>query len=274
MPFIYLFGWLTVQPLRLIWSELNSETLSLIGTFLTFIYFLLLLPSWIKLRWGKTTPWIYIGIKPLKKINILSLLFKGFCLSLILISLVLFPLLCGSWIESFSSISRFSLINAISLGLGVGIAEELIFRGWLLTEISKLLGPRLGIFIQAMIFSLAHIRFKLDAIDLIPLLLGLFLLGVVLATRRIIDNGSLWGSIGIHGGLVGIWFAINSGLINFSVNTPSWLIGPGDPMPNPIGGCVAIAILIVIIFYQRNAFSRLGRFSLETCKASSKGAIP
>ena len=274
MPLIYLFGWLSVQPLMLIWGEINADTLSLIGTFLTFIYFILLLPSWMSSRWSQTKPWIYIGINSLKKINIIVSFFKGIWLSLLLILLVLFPLFCGSWIQDFDSISRFSFINAIALGLGVGIAEELIFRGWLMTEMCNLLGPRLGIIVQAIIFSLAHIRFKLDFLDLIPLLLGLFLLGIVLAIRRVIDNGSLWGSIGIHGGLVGIWFAINSGLINFSVNTPSWLIGPGEPIPNPIGGLVAITALIVIIIYQRNAFSRIGRFSFETFRASSKGAIP
>ncbi len=274
MPFIYLAGWLSVQPLRLIWVEINSDTISLIGTLLTFIYFILLLPSWLSSRWGETNPWIFIGINSTKKINIFSSLFNGFSISLLLIALVLLPLLLGSWIQNLSAISRFSLINSITLGLGVGVAEELIFRGWLLTEMSKLLGPRLGILVQAIIFSLAHIRFKLDLLDLIPLLFGLFLLGIVLAIRRVIDNGSLWGSIGMHGGLVGIWFAINSGLINFQEGTPSWLIGPGDPKPNPIGGLVAIATLILILFYQRNAFSRAGRFSLETCKASSKGATP
>ena len=274
MPFIYLFGWISVQPLRLIWSEIDYSTLSLLGTGVTFLSFLFLLPSWMEVRWSERSPWIFLGINSLRKTQIIKSLLKGLSISLCLITLVLTPLFLGPWVQEISFISRFSLINAIVLGLGVGIAEELLFRGWLFTEMSKLLGHRLGILIQAIIFSLAHIRFKLDLIELIPLLVGLFLLGIVLAIRRIIDQGSLWGSIGIHGGLVGIWFAINSGLIKFASNTPSWLIGPGDHAPNPIGGLVAILALIYILYHYRKAFSRAGRFSRATFSASSKGATP
>ena len=47
------------------------------------------------------------------------------------------------------------------LCLGVGFAEELIFRGWLWAELNQMLGSRRGAVAQASIFSLVHTRFNL-----------------------------------------------------------------------------------------------------------------
>ena len=57
--------------------------------------------------------------------------------------------------------------------------------------------------------------------------------------------------MGIHGGLVGIWFLLNNGLIEFKENTPSFLAGPfTQNIPNPIGSFSAILILLLLcIFY-------------------------
>ena len=106
------------------------------------------------------------------------------------------------------------------------------------------------------------------------LLAGLFLLGLLLSLRRILDKGSLIGSIGLHGGLVGSWFFINSDVINISPNAPSWITGPGDLAPNPIGGMVAISALCLILSFYRTAFA-MARLPLRGERnASSKGAIP
>ena len=46
---------------------------------------------------------------------------------------------------------------------------------------------------------------------------------------RLKDEKSLWGAIGLHGGLVGFWFILNHGLIEISTETPNWLIGYLNP---------------------------------------------
>ena len=81
--------------------------------------------------------------------------------------------------------------------------------------------------------------------------LGFILLGIFLSLVKIRDKGSLWNCIGIHGGLVGIWFLLNNGLIKFKENTPSFLAGPyTQNVPNPIGSFSAILILLLLcIFY-------------------------
>ena len=148
------------------------------------------------------------------------------------------------------------LTNAVLLCLGVGVAEELIFRGWLWAELNQMLGSRRGAVAQASIFSLVHTRFNLGLGAMAGLLIGLFLLGLVLASQRLSDRGSLWGCIGLHGGLVAGWFLLQNGLLQLSPDTPSWLVGPGGNSPNPLGGLVGISSVLVLLLIQRTAVAK------------------
>ena len=85
--------------------------------------------------------------------------------------------------------------------------------------------------------------------QMISILFGLFLLGILLSLIRIKDNNSLWGCAGLHGGLVGIWFLINNGLIEISKDAPIWLVGPGKINTNPLGGIYGITLLIVFLLF-------------------------
>ena len=88
------------------------------------------------------------------------------------------------------------------------------------------------------------------------LLVGLFLLGMVLARQRQSDRGSLWSCISLHGGLVAGWFLLQSGLLELSPNAPSWVVGPGGHSPNPLGGLVGIISLLILLLIQRRAVAR------------------
>ena len=137
-----------------------------------------------------------------------------------------------------------------------------------------LFGLRKGIIFQSTIFSLAHFRSDIGVLALIPFFTGLFLFGLVLTLRRTIDRGSLWGCIGLHGGLVGIWYLFDSGMIIFSIETPYFLLGPSNNMVNPIGSVIGITILLITIFLQRRLFARTGRFLASTVNASFKDETP
>ena len=144
------------------------------------------------------------------------------------------------------------LTNAVLLCLGVGFAEELIFRSWLWTELHQRMSSRRAALAQAGVFSLVHTRFNLGLAAMSGLLIGLFLLGMVLAKQRQADRGSLWGSIGLHGGLVAGWFFLINGIFELSPQSPGWLLGEGGSGINPIGGVAAITSLSLILCSQYN----------------------
>ena len=272
--FLYPAGWLCSQFFYLFNNNVSSNNLSIIGTLITFILFLIVLPGWAKVRWKTNHLWPSIGLDFQNKLEAFSQFSSGFIFSVfLLVILFLFFLLCG-WIDRVDYIKITQLLNAILLIVGIVFAEEMIFRGWLMEEMVLLFGLRKGLILQSTIFSLAHFRFDIGLLALIPFLMGLFLFGIVLTLRRTQDRGSLWGCIGLHGGLVGIWYLFDSGMVVFSVDTPYFLLGPSENMVNPIGSVIGITILLMTIFFQRRLFARTGLFLASTINASSKDEMP
>ena len=268
--FLYPLGWIISHFFYIFNKDISSNNLSIIGTIITYLLFLILLPSWARIRWKTNHVWLDIGLDFHNKLRALKIFFNGLMLSFcILLPFFLFILFCG-WIDNFNYIKFNSLLDVVLLIAGVVFAEELIFRGWLLEEMVLLFGLKRGIILQSAIFSLAHYRSDIGLIALIPFLSALFLFGLVLTLRRTIDKGSIWGCIGLHGGLVGIWYLFDSGFAVFSIDTPFYLLGPSSEMVNPLAGIAGITILMIIIFSQRRFFSRTGRFLASTVNASSK----
>ncbi|AAQ00697.1 Metal-dependent membrane protease [Prochlorococcus marinus subsp. marinus str. CCMP1375] len=279
LPFLYFCGWLIVRPLGFLFEKIEQNDLSLVGTLFTFTFFLFTLPSWVKFRWRYRKPSLALGLSGLASKHSVRSFFRGFCWAGVLLVCILAPIFLGSWGDLVGGgISIANFINAVFLGIGVGFAEELVFRSWLWGEANLLVGASKGIFLQAGIFSLAHlsalIKSDLSFVELISLLIGLFLLGLVLALRRILDNGSLSGCIGLHGGLVGLWFLIDADLIEILPTTPTWIVGPGSVTPNPIGGLIGIVCLALTLFCYRTAFAIAERPSNGARNASAKGATP
>ena len=249
IPLLYVLGWFLAQPILLI--GIAKEKLSLIGTIFTFLLFIFFLPYWFYIRWNISTTWFLLGITKDKFLKNFVNFSKGILFSLVLIILILVPLLQKNYISWIGEFSPIILLNSIVLGLGVGFAEEIIFRGWLLEELKFEYGTKISIALQAIVFSFVHNLSNDIFWNIIGLRLGFILLGIFLSLVKIRDKGSLWNCIGLHGGLVGIWFFINNGLIEFKENTPSFLAGPfTQNIPNPIGSFSAILILLLLcIFY-------------------------
>jgi len=246
IPFLYLLGWILAKAIFLI--DLNNQNISLIGTIITFSIFLISLPKWFELRWGLVNTWELVGINKIHKREIIYFI-KGLLFSIALMLIILVPILKNNSANWLGNISSDILINAIVLMMGVGFAEELIFRGWLFEELKNQFGLKKALIFQGLIFSLVHIGFNMPFIEMTSILIGLFLLGILLALFRLKSNNSLWGCVGLHGGLVGGWFLINNGLFQISKDAPSWLVGPGNVNTNPLGGIVGIILLISLCFF-------------------------
>ena len=247
IPLLYALGWLSAVPMTLL--GLPAERVSLTGTVLSFVLFLLVMPRWATLRWSEAQPWRRLGLiarKPRARIDHVISLGVGLLMSTALIGLIVSLLVFtgnGSW---RGNLDIQAILNSLLLALGVGFAEELIFRAWLWEELTNIVGCRGGLLGQAALFSLVHARFNLGFGPMLGLLLGLFLLGLILALLRLRDQGSLWGCIGLHGGLVGGWFLANQNLLMIDPSAPMWLVGPGGAHANPLGGLVAILSLTAI----------------------------
>ena len=257
IPVLYLLGWILANPLLII--GVGKEHISLIGTIFTFLLFVVSMPKWFEIRWGINNTWILLGINKIdKKENRFFYFLKGFLYSIILLSLILIPIISNQWGNWLGKLSPEILLNSLLLIIGVGFAEELIFRGWLLEELKNQYGLKKAIIFQALVYSLVHIGFDMPFWQMTSILCGLFLLGIILSLIRMQDNNSLWGSAGLHGGLVGIWFLINNGLIEISKDAPIWLVGPGSINTNPLGGIYGITLLIIFLFF--NFFKHKNKF--------------
>ena len=226
---------------------------------------------WVAVRWSVEKPWAALGIcraNPQEQPTPTAALLKGLLIAAGLLTVITSVVLLEGSGDWRGEVDATQLTNAVLLCLGVGFAEELIFRGWLWAELNQMLGSRRGAVAQASIFSLVHTRFNLGLGAMSGLLVGLFLLGMVLARQRQSDRGSLWSCIGLHGGLVAGWFLLQSGLLELSPNAPSWVVGPGGNAPNPLGGAVGLISLLILLLIQRTAVAKALRPSTGARRAS------
>ena len=249
IPILYIIGWLLSLPLLLL--NFEKENLSLIGTIFTLILFIFSMPSWFNIRWEIRNTWTVLGLNKKNLLENILHFSQGIFLSLILIILILIPILNENYIIWLGGLSSKIIINGMLLTFGVGFAEELIFRAWLLEELKFQFGIKIALISQAIVFSIAHIRSGISLGDVSGTLIGLFLLAILCSIIRFKDSGSLWGAIGLHGGLVGIWFILNNGLIEISNEAPIWLVG--NDSKNPLGSLYSITLLTISsIFYFLN----------------------
>ena len=259
LPFLYLLGWIFSQPFLLL--SLSKEDLSLIGTIFTFFLFIFLMPKWFNFRWQIRNSWSTLGLNNNTILSNILSFSQGIIFASILLILIFIPLLNSNYIVWLGSLSSEIVINGILLTLGIGFAEEIIFRGWLLEELKLQFGIKVALISQSIVFSLVHIGFKTPLWNTLCTLVGLFILGILCSITRFKDEGSLWGSIGLHGGLVGIWFVLNNGLIDISKEAPGWLVGYGNPYRNPLGSMYGISILIIsCIFYFLKFKNKIFKF--------------
>jgi membrane protease YdiL (CAAX protease family) len=166
----------------------------------------------------------------------------------------------GSWNSPSLTKALYFLLEGTLVGFGVGLAEELIFRAWLLFELETDYSPPVALGINALIFAIAHYFRPLSAIaETWPQAVGLFLLGMTLVwARRIplrlphhpLPITVLGFPAGLHGGLVWAYYQVDvNDLIVIDPHIPAWLTGIGG---NPLAGVLGLALLsgITAIAYR------------------------
>lgn len=138
------------------------------------------------------------------------------------------------------------ILEGSATALGVGLAEELFFRGWMLDELERDYQPQAALIIDAGLYALLHFLKPIPVIlKSLPEFPGLCLLAIVaIVAKR--QNGNLLGmSIGLHAGLVWAYYIVNVGnMVKYTGRVPDWVTGVNG---NPISGLLGILFLIVLI---------------------------
>ena len=240
VPVLYGGGWLLSRPLAFLVPSLRGDQVDLIGALLALLLLLVSLPWRLRTGLGVDEPWKYVGLVG-PPVRIGATWLRGTLKAAALLAVVVVGLLlvgAAQW-RGQQGLTSAEILNALALALGVGFAEELVFRGWLWAELGERLGRRQALWGQALLFGLVHPWWRLPGLAGASLLAGLFLLGLVLGLQRRADGGALWGAMGLHGGLVGGWFALQAGPLALADSGPEWLIGAaGAGGSNPIGGVI------------------------------------
>ncbi len=129
-------------------------------------------------------------------------------------------------------------------GIGIGFAEELLFRGWLLTELEKNLNKRRSLIINSSIFAITHFIKSEPLWVLIfrlPQFPGLMLLGMDLIWARRSRQGRLGLAMGLHSGLVWGYLIVSTTHWTKATGTVAeWITGIGG---NPLAGMMALIFL-------------------------------
>ncbi len=254
VPLLYGLGWLSARPFGLLFPSWRPDQLDLAGAAIALVLLLATLPWRLRRAWDSPTPWRSLGVvvAPVAGVRAFG---RGLLKAVLLLVGVSGVLVATGQTRWGGTLTAAEGLNALALLLGVGFAEELLFRGWLWGELELLAGRRRAIGLQAAIFALVHPWTRLPGPEALALLGGLVLLGLVLALQRRADGGALWGAVGLHGGLVGGWFALLAGPLQIAPGAPAWLVGAGSTSPNPIGGLLGWLGLGVLLWVRRRWWS-------------------
>ena len=138
------------------------------------------------------------------------------------------------------------ILEGLVIGLGLGFAEELLFRGWLLDELQRDYSRRMALWMNALLYAVLHyIKPLAEILRTLPGFLGLFLLGLTLVWAKRSRN-RLALPIGLHAGLFWGYYIINVGqLVQYSGKVPDWITGVDR---NPLAGIIGLIFLSVIAF--------------------------
>ncbi|MFE4107436.1 CPBP family intramembrane glutamic endopeptidase [Almyronema epifaneia] len=243
--------------MALLASWYQSERIFIVALILLYLIFLGLLRGWGRQAYGLLRPLSYYGLT-------FSVRTAFWFLITFLVGAtgvgILFTLEVGlGWAELVptSHLERIALEGLVT-AIGVGWAEEIFFRGWLLGELEKDYSPAIALFSSSLIFALAHFIRPISAILATwPQFFGLLVLGMALVwakrattNRSHLPAGDLAAPAGLHAGLVWAYYVVDvSDWIVSSNQVPDWITGIGG---NPLAGGLGLLLLSAIALSFRS----------------------
>ncbi|MEL6496782.1 MAG: CPBP family intramembrane glutamic endopeptidase [Cyanobacteria bacterium J06623_7] len=92
------------------------------------------------------------------------------------------------------------LLPILCLGLAISLIEELVFRGYILATLITDSPIWLGAIASSTIFALLHLVWERE--ETLPQLPGLWLMGLVLVTARVLADDTIYLALGLHAGWI------------------------------------------------------------------------
>jgi membrane protease YdiL (CAAX protease family) len=132
------------------------------------------------------------------------------------------------------------VLPTLALALWVSATEELIFRGFVLTQLQQDYTLAITAIISSVIFAVLHLVWEQR--ETLPQLFGLWLMGMVLVLARLVDGGSLGLAWGLHSGWVWAIASIDTaGILTYTGKAPEWVTGKYG---KPLAGMLGILLLL------------------------------
>ena len=237
--------WLPLAAPIYFWSsDTNLVTILTMGWLFT--AFLVLLRFWGKLVYQQINLLKSYGLSASGR-NTLELL-KGLDIGLLLTLTLFFVEGKLGWLVWQSS-DRLPIVilEGLITALGVGFAEELVFRGWLLDELERDYSLKISLWVSSLVYALLHFIKPLpEIIRTFPQFPALLLLGLTFVWAKRGSRGRLGLPIGLHAGLVWGYYIINVGqLVQYCDRVPPWITGIDG---NPLAGLMGLMFLLAIAF--------------------------
>ncbi|PZO42760.1 MAG: CPBP family intramembrane metalloprotease [Pseudanabaena frigida] len=145
-----------------------------------------------------------------------------------------------------------AIFPGLLTSVGVAFAEEMLFRGWLLSELERDYSKKTALISASLVFAILHFIKPLNVILATwSQFVGLMMLSMALVLARRRCDGRLGVSIGLHGGLVWCYYVVNTThWLQPTGTVPNWVTGING---NPIAGVMGIVFLgaIAIGFHKK-----------------------
>ncbi|MDZ8032597.1 type II CAAX endopeptidase family protein [Nostoc sp. DedSLP04] len=141
------------------------------------------------------------------------------------------------------------LLPIFLIALLVGGIEELVFRGFLFTELAQDYPVWLAAAISSLIFALLHLVWEQR--ETAPQLPGLWLMGMVLVLARFASRGNLGLAWGLHAGWVWAIATIDTAqLITYTGKASDWFTGKNKKPLAGLAGIICVLGTGVIIWFN------------------------
>ncbi|MEH2209696.1 CPBP family intramembrane glutamic endopeptidase [Nostoc sp.] len=187
----------------------------------------------------------------------LGFLALGFSLGVLSLAIVFIGQFGLGW--CFFEKSNFQLLLPILLpifliALLVGGIEELVFRGFLFTELAQDYPVWVAAAISSLIFAFLHLIWEQR--ETAPQLPGLWLMGMVLVLARFTSSGNLGLAWGLHAGWVWAIATIDTAeLITYTSKVSDWFTGKNKKPLAGLAGIICVLGTGVIIWFFPKYFN-------------------